>query len=321
MARHRSHSFTIIDQKYDPTCILHSLSRSGVRNIFQPDVCSLVYHGQVIPPYVGDMTSTCMEYLPIYPASFDISRLNPESCGGVRPYFSTLMYVYIYYSLLENYREVSYEPISSGYQELVTILQVYIDSNIIPSLLRSKQDDILLMLQGQQIYLTHFDVQFTKKQSRDPFTFNGLEDKRCLDFLKTCFKRGVYVVAASEPKKGDGHSLILSGIDKKYNVEIKNSYGVPIDTIPLSELASHNYKLTQLVPFMTYEEQYEHGIDEDDTLYEETKKYHHRPINHLWYISSVPYEELQIRRMPSRRVGTVRKGPVKSSATRRSKLR
>ena len=233
MARHSSHSFTIIDQKYDPTCILHSLSRAGVRNVFQPDVCSLVYHGKVIPPYVGDMTSTCMEYLPIYPASLDISRLNPESCGGVRPYFSTLMYVYIYYSLLENYREVSYEPISSGYQELITILQVYIDSNLIPSLLRSKQDDILLMLQGQQIYLTHFDVQFTKKQSRDPFTFNGLEDKRCLDFLKTCFKRGVYVVAGSIRKSGfGGHIMILSGIDKKHNVEIKNSYGVPIDTIP-----------------------------------------------------------------------------------------
>lgn len=118
-------------------------------------------------------------------------------------------------------------------------------------------------------------------------------------FFKTCFKRGVYVVAANDPKKGDGHSLILSGIDKKYNVEIKNSYGVPIDTIPLSELASHNYKLTQLVPFMTYEEQYEYGIDEDDII----------------------YEELQIRRMPSRRVGTVRKGPIKRSSTRRTMLR
>lgn len=321
MARHRSHSFTIIDQGDDTTCILHSLSRAGVRNVFQPDVCSLVYHGQVIPPYVGDMTSTCMEYLPTYPASLDISRLNPESCGGVRPYFSTLMYVYIYYSLLENFREVSFPSISSAYQELITILQVYIDSNIIPSLLRSKQDDIRLVLQGQQIYLTHFDVQFTKKQSRDPFIFNGLEDKRCLDFLKTCFKRGVYVVATSVLKKRAGHSLILSGIDKKYNVEIKNSYGVPIDTIPLSELASHNYKLTHRNPLMTYEEQYEYGIDEDNTLYEEKKKYHHDPINHLWYISSVPYEELQIRRMPSRRVGTVRKGPIKSSSTRRTMLR
>jgi len=179
----RSVSYNEPNQGKENTCALHTLARLFVHNIIQPDVCPLTYHGEVIPPHEEDtFTSQCGDLLNTY-LPLDMDRLTPESCQGVRYYISTLMYLYVYHCILEEYPQVACNGAAMKYAG-ETLKECVINKHI-PAILASKAEDILMML-PDYMYTQIFAMNHSAKQSDHPLIFNGLEDPRYRRFMSLC---------------------------------------------------------------------------------------------------------------------------------------
>lgn len=307
----RSHSFTIVDQGTEGTCELHMFARLFVRNIVRPDICNLRYEGKVIPPEVGDMTIECHEYLETQGGLPPITFLVPENCGGIRQYISTLMYLYVYYSILNHSPDATCKGTFT--HENIKVLTHCIHTFYIPPQLSAKKEDIRMMLStNQRFYVTVFDINLSSKLSSEPLMFNGF-DKRCRLFLKRCTEQHMYVGATIRLKREDGHSFVISAIDRD-GIDVKNSWGVDLDYIPFADLQGPHYVMKQTTS-LSYEERYNMGIDEDEP--EIKHNIITAPLRKLYYVGRHPWTDLDLRvspsptrtprRPPARRIGSLRK--------------
>ena len=156
----RSSSITRSNQGSEPTCSLHTIARLFVRNIIQPDICPLTYHGHVIPPFDKPMFKSSCDGLLWTERELDIEQLNPEKCGGIRPYLSTLMYLYAYYCILNHHPESA--CIGSYMNTNMVTLGECIEKNYIPPQLKSKKTD-MVMANHFEIHFTQFSMGFGKK--------------------------------------------------------------------------------------------------------------------------------------------------------------
>lgn len=323
----RSHSFTTVDQGTEGTCELHMFARLFVRNIVQPDVCHLQYEGNVVPPHVGDMTIECNEYLDTQGGLSSTTFLVPEKCGGIRHYISALMYLYVYYSILNHSPDATCKGTFT--HENIKVLTQCIRTYYIPPQLYTKKEDVRMMLRtNQRFYATVFDINLSSKLSSDPLVFNGL-DKRCRLFLKRCTEQDMYVGATIRLKQQDGHSFVISAIDRD-GISVKNSWGIDMDYIPFANLQGPHYVMKQTNP-LSYEERYTMGLDEDDEP-EIKENSMNAPIRNLYYVGRQPWTTLDVRlspspirtprRPPARRVGPSRKSIQQSGRMKstRSKL-
>ena len=311
----RSHSFTPTDQGSEGTCELHMFARLFVRNIVQPDVCHLVYKGEVIPPEVGDMTIECTDYLKTQGGITRVTFLSPDDCGGVRHYISALMYLYVYYSILNH----SPDAVCLGTftRENIKWLSQCIRTYYIPPQLSEKDEDIQMMLRtNQHFHATIFEINFSSILSSDPLVFNGI-DKRCRLFLKRCTEQHMYVGATIKIKHQDGHSFVISSMDRD-GIDVKNSWGVDIDYLPFADLQGPHYVLKQTTS-LSYEQRYTMGLDEDDDPPIQDVPMN-APIRNLYYVGRRPWTDLDIKLSPSP-IRTPRRTPARRIGKSRRKVR
>ena len=271
----RSASYNEPYQGRENTCALHTLSRLFVHNIIQPDVCPLTYHGEEIPPHEHDtFTSQCGDLLNTE-LPLDVDRLNPESCKGVRYYISTLMYLYVYHCILEEYPDAPCD--GANIRDTSLTLKECLQRKHIPAILASKADDILMML-PEYLYTQVFVMNYSAKLKNHPLMFNGLEDSRYRTFMSLCAKSNLYNGLILKKRDVIGHVLVVSDYNAPTNTyTIKNSWGIAIDKVPGSRFKGPHYKL-------------DHAIDEE----EYASVTMNDPIKGVFYMSTYPWEQLFI---------------------------
>jgi hypothetical protein len=268
----RAKSYSEPDQGTSNTCALHTLARLFVHNVIQPDICPLVYHGEEIPPETDTLTSQCGDMI----HTPEVERLTPEGCGGVRHYFSTLMYLYVYHCGLDHFPE----SVCDG-AKLSVVSHTFIDliqQKYIPPVLESKTEDILMVLPSH-VYTTMFIMNHSAKQRDHPHVFNGFEDFRYRTFMDLCTKSGLYVGMILMKKEQMGHVLVVSEYTPQTNMyTIKNTWGMPIDKLHGSELKGPHYHLDKSIG----EEDYIPIVMND-------------PIRGMFYMSTYPWEQMFIK--------------------------
>lgn len=284
----RSFSVTRSNQGSEQTCSLHTIARLFVRNIIQPDVCPLTYQGRSVPPFDKPVfRSRCEELLETY-YEFEIDRLSPERCGGIRPYISTLMYLYAYYSILNHHPESA--CIGAYMNANMVTLGKCIQDNYIPPQLESKQEDIdMVMANDFEVHFTQFSMN---PKSSKPFSFYGPEDPRFLTLLQRCSEENLYVGIHLGKRGEHGHSVVISDYNKETNrVFIKNSWGFVLDEVPATSLKG---PMTSL--------QSDKGMIDINW-----------PIQLVFYLGTHPVTDFDLTslrvptHLPAQRVGTVRK--------------
>ena len=292
----RSFSITRSNQGSEQTCNLHTLARLFVRNIIQPDICPLTYHGSVIPPFDKPVfRSKCDELLDTY-YEFEIDRLSPERCGGVRLYLSTLMYLYAYYSILNHHPESA--CIGSSMNRNMDTLDECIHEKYIPPQLESKKADIdMVMSNDFKIHFTQFSMN-----SESSSSFYGPEDPRFLKLLECCSEENMYVGIYIGKRGKYGHTLVISDYKKETNrIFLKNSWGFMLDDIPATSLKGPMLSLQSNKGMLNI----------------------NWPIQFVFYLGTHPVTDFNLTslrlptRSPARRVGTVRKS--RSSQSRKSR--
>jgi len=317
----RAPSFTETNQGQEGTCSLHMISRLFVHNIVRPDICPLEYQDKIIPPHTdSEFTSDC-SYLLDTEDVVQLTTLVPASCGGIRKYFSTLMYLYAYHSILDIVPHAVCDG-SFDYENF-TILKRCIHDRYIPlPFSRDHTRDILFILDTlPEMHFHVLKVLPPPKKSRFPTILNGIEGYRARLFMKLCTQQELYMGALLSKKLGEGHSIIISHYDEPtQSVTFKNSWGNALDVISLKNFRGPQYKLS--------------AIDVEHFFEVPMNK----PISKLYYLGTQPFyqmysdagknfEELSppnlrgITRRSARRVGQTRTSHIKASSTQNRRSR
>lgn len=262
---------------------------------------SLTYQGEDVPPFDSPVfRSKCEELLEtVY--EFEVDRLSPDKCGGVRPYISTLMYLYAYYSIFNHHPDSA-------------CLGAYMDTNMhtlgkcvqdyyIPPELESKTDDInmVLMTNHAEIHFNQFSMN-----SESSSSFYGPDDPRFLMLLQRCSEEDMYVGIHLGKPGEPGHSLVIS----EYNPDtkqifLKNSWGVTLDEINATSLKGPMISLQSDTGRISI----------------------NWPIRFVFYLGTHPITDFDLTSLrvpthpPARRVGTVRMSTSRRSQSRRSQSR
>jgi len=302
----RASSFTEPDQGEEGTCTLHMISRLFVHNIVKPDICPLEYKGRTIPPHEGEFTSEC-SFLLKTEGRPSFAKLNPHTCGGIRKYFSTLMYLYAYYSIVEEKPDSLCE---GGYaHENFSIVRTAVQNKTIPSLLEPYARDIHLILDIlPDMYFTTLKVELPPKKSSSIWAFSGIDGYRAHLFMKLCTLHHLYMGAFIQKKKTDGHSIVLSKYDwEERTVTFKNSWGNGEDVVPINKFKGPHYTLGK------------QNIEDVDIT---------SPLRYLFYMGETPLQTmyaasnrdihetspvrlLNVTRSAARKVGTSRTSHIR----------
>lgn len=315
----RAQSFTETDQGNEQTCSLHMVSRLFVHNIVKPDICPLEYRGEIIPPNRDtEFTSEC-SFLLETEITNDLSLLNPDICGGIRKYFSTLMYLYAYYSILEKVPHVVCNG-SSDIENLGILNKCIYDQDV-PAVFSDIQvHDIHIILDTlPKMYASLFQVLPPPKKSSQAPILNGIDGYRSRLFMQLCTNNDLYIGVLLSKKKGKGHSLIISHFEDDV-VTFKNSWGQGTDDVPLKQLRGPHYQLSAVDNFR-------------DTVVDMNT-----PVDRLYYLGTRPLAQLyhdvgkkledlspphlrEVTRRSARRVGKTRTSHIKASSTQNRRSR
>jgi len=326
----RAPSFTDPDQGGEETCSAHAISRLFVHNIVQPDICPLEYKGRVVPP-AEEITSDCSFLLKTEGGKPRLNNLNPHTCGGIRKYFSTLMYLYSYYSILEENPDI---VCTGGFDsENFLILQNCVYGQTIPKIFDGRTEcieDIQTILDiVPSLHFSKFYIVMPPKLAHSEMEFNGIEGYRADLFMKLCTQNNLYIGATIRKKRNDGHSMVISDYDPaERTITFKNSWGNEEDVIPIHAFRGPHYTL---------------GKKFTDYVMKESDEYDvklNAPIRFLFYLGPKPIQQLyteaglrfydpspvklrKVTRSSARRVGSTRTSHIRSSAsstqTRRSR--
>jgi hypothetical protein len=311
----RAKSYSEPNQGNENTCALHTLARLFVHNVIQPDVCPLTYQGEEIPPNEHDsFTSQCGDLMTVRD-DFDPEQLTPDTCGGVRYYISTLMYLYAYHCVHEQFPDVACD--GANLQGASSALLSAIQQQHIPPILISKEEDIRRMLPSY-IYVHVFAMHHTTRVASHPHVFNGLDDLRYRAFMDLSTKADMYTGLILKKRGVMGHVLTVAGYSARENMyTLKNTWGLALDKLHGDKLKGPHYELDK-------------AINEEDYVSVEMND----PVRGVVYMGIAPWEQLFIQagyhpykpfpvypvkptRTPARKVGEVR---VKPKSVSRSKV-
>ena len=299
------------------------ISRLFVHNIVKPDVCPLEYRGKIIPPNTDpEFTSECY-FLLDTEGTPDLRSLNPEICGGIRKYFSTLMYLYAYYSILD---KVPHAVCSGSFDHNnFQHLKRCIYDQDVPSIFSyTHVQDIHIILDIlPEMYFHLLKVLPPPKKSSFPPILNGIDGYRSRLFMELCTKNDLYIGVLLAKKKGKGHSLLISHYEDDI-VTFKNSWGQGSDVVPLKQLRGPQYQLSTAEKFhdQTYVTPFDMNMPVLNLYYLGTQ-----PLTQMYLDAGKKFEDLSpphlkdITRRSARRVGRTRTSHITPSSTQNRRSR